>query len=157
MLLRWDCVLILLFYGLNEFSFFKHTCLYDSKFCNKILWTDYVICLFFFFFLVSLCDLASEDLLIAVDKIDSSLSKKTNGCNFFRQDDIPSFDLGSHIVLIFLFSFFLIQPLQNNNVLLVNYFHYKIALCHNLIIHNLIIWIMNTASYHQLLSVYFRT
>ncbi|WJX79642.1 hypothetical protein P8452_62746 [Trifolium repens] len=35
-----------------------------------------------------------EDLLVAVDKINSSLSKKTNECNFFRQDDIPSFDLG---------------------------------------------------------------
>ncbi|CAI8614991.1 unnamed protein product [Vicia faba] len=40
-------------------------------------------------------DLASwEDLLVAVDKINSSLSKKTSGCNFFGQDDIPSFDLG---------------------------------------------------------------
>ncbi|KAK2364546.1 hypothetical protein QL285_089407 [Trifolium repens] len=35
-----------------------------------------------------------EDLLVAVDKINASLSKKTNECNFFRQDDIPSFDLG---------------------------------------------------------------
>ncbi|XP_004494920.2 uncharacterized protein [Cicer arietinum] len=35
-----------------------------------------------------------EDLLVAVDKINSSLSKKTNGCNFFRQDDISSFELG---------------------------------------------------------------
>ncbi|XP_061372131.1 uncharacterized protein LOC133314642 [Gastrolobium bilobum] len=35
-----------------------------------------------------------EDLLIAVDKINSTLSKKTNGCNFFRQDEIPSFELG---------------------------------------------------------------
>ncbi|WJX84967.1 hypothetical protein P8452_67485 [Trifolium repens] len=35
-----------------------------------------------------------EDLLVAVDKINSSLSKKANECNFFRQDDIPSFDLG---------------------------------------------------------------
>ncbi|XP_045795801.1 uncharacterized protein LOC123890276 [Trifolium pratense] len=35
-----------------------------------------------------------EDLLVAVDKINSSLSKKTSECNFFRQDDIPSFDLG---------------------------------------------------------------
>ncbi|XP_058740732.1 uncharacterized protein LOC131613022 [Vicia villosa] len=40
-------------------------------------------------------DLASwEDLLVAVDKINSGLSKKTSGCNFFGQDDIPSFDLG---------------------------------------------------------------
>jgi hypothetical protein len=62
----------------------------------------------FILFFVSLHDLASEDLLIAVDKTDSSLCKKTNGCNFFRQGDIPSFDLGSHIVLIFFFSFFLI-------------------------------------------------
>ncbi|KAJ1390681.1 hypothetical protein SESBI_37278 [Sesbania bispinosa] len=35
-----------------------------------------------------------EDLLVAVDKINSSLSKKTDGCNFFRQDEIPSFELG---------------------------------------------------------------
>ncbi|KAI5425193.1 uncharacterized protein LOC127125483 [Lathyrus oleraceus] len=35
-----------------------------------------------------------EELLVAVDKINSSLSKKTSGCNFFGQDDIPSFDLG---------------------------------------------------------------
>ncbi|KAK7337359.1 hypothetical protein VNO77_17926 [Canavalia gladiata] len=33
-----------------------------------------------------------EDLLTAVDKINSSL--RTNGCNFFRQDEIPSFELG---------------------------------------------------------------
>ncbi|KAK7284738.1 hypothetical protein RJT34_19491 [Clitoria ternatea] len=36
-----------------------------------------------------------EDLLVAVDKINLCLSKKTNGCNFFRQDEIPSFELGS--------------------------------------------------------------
>jgi hypothetical protein len=41
--------------------------------------------------------LVSQDLLVAVDKINASLSKKTNECNFFRQDDIPSFDLGSLI------------------------------------------------------------
>ncbi|KAL1351122.1 hypothetical protein AAHE18_06G074700 [Arachis hypogaea] len=35
-----------------------------------------------------------EDLLVAVDKINSSLRKKTNGGNYFRQDEIPSFDLG---------------------------------------------------------------
>ncbi|CAK8544205.1 unnamed protein product [Lathyrus sativus] len=35
-----------------------------------------------------------EELLVAVDKINSNLSKKTSGCNFFGQDDIPSFDLG---------------------------------------------------------------
>ncbi|XP_027351964.1 uncharacterized protein LOC113862888 [Abrus precatorius] len=35
-----------------------------------------------------------EDLLVAVDKINSSLSLKTNRCNFFRQDEIPSFELG---------------------------------------------------------------
>lgn len=35
-----------------------------------------------------------EDLLVAVNKINSSLSKKTDGSNFFRQDDISSFDLG---------------------------------------------------------------
>lgn len=35
-----------------------------------------------------------EDLLAAVDKINSSLNKKAKGCNFFRQDEIPSFNLG---------------------------------------------------------------
>ncbi|KAK7244720.1 hypothetical protein RIF29_39546 [Crotalaria pallida] len=35
-----------------------------------------------------------EDLLVAVDKVNSRLSKKTDGKNFFRQDEIPSFDLG---------------------------------------------------------------
>ncbi|KAL4372318.1 hypothetical protein AHAS_Ahas06G0253800 [Arachis hypogaea] len=35
-----------------------------------------------------------EDLVVAVDKINSSLRKKTNGGNYFRQDEIPSFDLG---------------------------------------------------------------
>ncbi|TKY61873.1 hypothetical protein E2542_SST11726 [Spatholobus suberectus] len=35
-----------------------------------------------------------EDLLVAVDKINSSLSKKTNGCSYFHQDEIPSFELG---------------------------------------------------------------
>ncbi|KAI4300627.1 hypothetical protein L6164_033982 [Bauhinia variegata] len=35
-----------------------------------------------------------EDLLVAVEKINSSLSKKSKGCNFFRQDEIPSIDLG---------------------------------------------------------------
>ncbi|KAK7378901.1 hypothetical protein VNO80_04350 [Phaseolus coccineus] len=35
-----------------------------------------------------------EDLLGAVDKINSSLSKKTNGCSYFHQDEIPSFELG---------------------------------------------------------------
>ncbi|XP_028784851.1 uncharacterized protein LOC114740789 isoform X2 [Neltuma alba] len=35
-----------------------------------------------------------EDLLAAVDKINSSLNKKTKGCSFFRQDEIPSFNLG---------------------------------------------------------------
>jgi len=35
---------------------------------------------------------------VAVDKINSSLSKKTDGSNFFRQDDFSSFDLGSCIV-----------------------------------------------------------
>ncbi|KAK7396814.1 hypothetical protein VNO78_17973 [Psophocarpus tetragonolobus] len=40
-------------------------------------------------------DLASwEDLLVAVEKINSSLSKKTNGCSYFHQDEIPSFELG---------------------------------------------------------------
>ncbi|KAG2406649.1 uncharacterized protein HKW66_Vig0059060 [Vigna angularis] len=35
-----------------------------------------------------------EDLLGAVEKINSSLSKKTNGCSYFHQDEIPSFELG---------------------------------------------------------------
>ncbi|CAJ1880865.1 unnamed protein product [Sphenostylis stenocarpa] len=35
-----------------------------------------------------------EDLLGAVDKINSSLSKKSNGCSYFHQDEIPSFELG---------------------------------------------------------------
>ncbi|KAH1258916.1 hypothetical protein GmHk_03G008522 [Glycine max] len=35
-----------------------------------------------------------EDLLVAVGKINSSLSKKTNGCSYFHQDEIPSFELG---------------------------------------------------------------
>ncbi|KAL2345345.1 hypothetical protein Fmac_006630 [Flemingia macrophylla] len=35
-----------------------------------------------------------EDLLVAVDKINSSLSKNTNGCSYFHQDEIPSFELG---------------------------------------------------------------
>ncbi|MED6126572.1 hypothetical protein PIB30_079747 [Stylosanthes scabra] len=39
-----------------------------------------------------------EDLLVAVDKINSCLRKKTNGGNFFRQDEITSFDLGSRTV-----------------------------------------------------------
>ncbi|XP_020211834.1 uncharacterized protein LOC109796576 [Cajanus cajan] len=35
-----------------------------------------------------------EDLLVAVDKINSSLSKNTNGCSYFHQDEITSFELG---------------------------------------------------------------
>ncbi|KAI9121958.1 hypothetical protein K1719_006647 [Acacia pycnantha] len=35
-----------------------------------------------------------EDLLEAVDKINSSLNKTAKGCNFFRQDEIASFNLG---------------------------------------------------------------
>lgn len=40
-----------------------------------------------------------QDLLAAVDKINSSLSKKAKGSNFFRQDEIPSLNLGGHILL----------------------------------------------------------
>lgn len=35
-----------------------------------------------------------EDLLVAVDKINSSLSKNANGCSYFHQDEITSFELG---------------------------------------------------------------
>jgi hypothetical protein len=62
-----------------------------------------------YFSLWFLCGLVSQDLLVAVDKINSSLSKKTNECNFFRQDDIPSFDLGS-LIMRSLLSFFLSFP-----------------------------------------------
>lgn len=35
-----------------------------------------------------------EDLLVAVDKINSSLSKNASVCSYFHQDEIPSFELG---------------------------------------------------------------
>uniref|UniRef100_I1NAY3 Uncharacterized protein n=1 Tax=Glycine max TaxID=3847 RepID=I1NAY3_SOYBN len=50
-----------------------------------------------------------EDLVVAVDKINSSLSKKTNGCSYFHQDEIPSFELGSS------YPFSYSNPLQNSN------------------------------------------
>ncbi|KAI9122305.1 hypothetical protein K1719_006994 [Acacia pycnantha] len=43
-----------------------------------------------------------EDLLGAVDKINSSLNKTAKGCNFFRQDEIASFNLGPKSYLLLL-------------------------------------------------------
>lgn len=38
-----------------------------------------------------------KDLLSAVDKINSSLNQKTNGRNYFHQDEISSLGLGMYM------------------------------------------------------------